>query len=94
MPECETIFVLPPSRRALEERLRGRNTDSDAVIARRLADSIADMSHWNEFDYVVVNDDFEKACNDLEAIIAGRGEALRADRPEIQTLVGSLLTGR
>src|SRR5690606_18313932 len=51
MPECRSIFILPPSRAALEQRLRGRATDSDEIIARRLRDSIADMSHWNEFDY-------------------------------------------
>ena len=65
MPECSSIFILPPSRRALEERLRNRNTDSDEVIARRLRDAVGDMSHWNEFDYVVVNDDFERAVADL-----------------------------
>ena len=53
LPECRSIFVLPPSRAALEQRLRGRGTDSDEVIARRLRDSIADLSHWNEFDYIV-----------------------------------------
>jgi|HigsolmetaAR204D_1030405.scaffolds.fasta_scaffold00191_19 guanylate kinase len=91
MPECRSIFILPPSREALEQRLRGRATDSEAVIARRLRDSIADMSHWNEFDYVVVNDDFERATADLEAITQGRGEHLTASRPEIQTLIGQLL---
>ena len=48
------------------------------MIARRLRDSMADMSHWNEFDYVVVNDDFDRATDDLEAIVAGQGEHLRA----------------
>ena len=91
MPECQSIFVLPPSRAALEQRLRGRNTDSDEVIARRLRDSIADMSRWNEFDYVVVNDDFARATADLETIIAGHGEALRRDRSELQTLLPCLL---
>jgi guanylate kinase len=91
MPECQTIFILPPSRDELERRLRGRGTDSDAVIARRLRDSIADMSHWNEFDYVVVNDDFERATRDLEAIIVGNAEALRRDRPTVQALVNELL---
>ena len=61
VPECRSIFVLPPSRAALEQRLRGRGTDSDEVIARRLRDSLADLSHWNEFDYIVVNDDFDRA---------------------------------
>jgi guanylate kinase len=91
MPECQTIFVLPPSRAALEERLRGRGTDSDEVIARRLRDSIADMSHWSEFDYVVVNDEFARATADLEQIITGQGEALRRVRAELQTLIPTLL---
>jgi guanylate kinase len=91
MPEARTIFVLPPSREALEQRLRGRATDSEEVIARRLRDSIADMSHWNEFDYVVVNDDFERATSDLESIVAGRGEHLRGDRSGLQTLLPGLL---
>jgi guanylate kinase len=91
MPECRTIFILPPSRAALEQRLRGRATDSDGVIARRLRDSIADMSHWNEFDYVVINDEFARATADLEAIARGTGEHLAAARIEVQTLVRHLL---
>jgi guanylate kinase len=91
MPECQSIFILPPSREALEQRLRGRQTDNDEVIARRLRDSIADMSHWNEFDYVVVNDDFERATAELESIVAGHGAALRGDRSELQTLLPRLL---
>jgi guanylate kinase len=93
MPECRSIFILPPSRAALESRLRGRGTDSDEVIARRLRDSIADMSHWNEFDYVVVNDDFDRATADLETIVTGGAEApsLRADRAQLQPLIAELL---
>ena len=91
MPECQSIFILPPSREALEQRLRGRQTDNDEVIARRLRDSIADMSHWNEFEYVVVNDDFERASGELETIIAGLGDTLRRDRSELQTLLRRLL---
>jgi guanylate kinase/non-canonical purine NTP pyrophosphatase (RdgB/HAM1 family) len=74
LPDCVTIFILPPSREALEERLRSRATDSPQVIARRLRDAVGDMSHWREFDYVVVNDDFERAVADLMAIVAGHGE--------------------
>jgi guanylate kinase len=91
LPECRSIFILPPSLQELERRLRNRATDSEEVIARRLRDSTADMSHWSEFDYVVVNRDFEQATADLEAIICGRGESLRRDRSEIQTLVRGLL---
>lgn len=91
LPECQSIFILPPSREALELRLRGRKTDGDEVIARRLRDSIADMSHWNEFDYVVVNDDFARATAELQSVIAGHGESLRRDRSELQTLLPRLL---
>jgi guanylate kinase len=91
LPACVTIFILPPSSRSLEERLRNRQTDSDEVIARRLRDAVGDMSHWNEFNYVVVNDDFERAVSDLASIVEGRGERLRADRPELRGLVTGLL---
>lgn len=91
LPECRTIFVLPPSREALEQRLRSRGTDAEDVIARRLRDSLADLSHWNEFDYIVVNDDFERATADLEAIVTGQGEHLRRDRAELRTLLDKLL---
>jgi len=91
MPDHKSIFILPPTREALELRLRSRQTDSPEVIARRLRDSIADMSHWKEFDYVVVNDDFARATDELCAIVSGQGEHLRADRSDLQTLLPSLL---
>lgn len=91
LPACRSIFILPPSRRALEERLRNRKTDSDEVIARRLRDAVGDMSHWSEFDYVVVNDDFERAVGDLGRIIEGNAEDLRAPRPQLQALLAGLL---
>jgi guanylate kinase len=79
MPDCVTIFILPPSREALEKRLRSRATDSPEVIARRLRDAVSDMSHWREFDYVVVNDDFEQAVGDLMAIVLAHGEPVPAE---------------
>jgi guanylate kinase len=91
MPECSSVFILPPSRRALEERLRKRATDSDAVIARRLRDAVGDMSHWSEFDYVVVNDDFERAVADLGRIVEGQGEPLAANREALAPLLADLL---
>ena len=90
-PKCTSIFILPPSRAALEQRLRARGTDSEAVIARRLADAATDMSHCREFDYAVVNDRFEQAVADLLAIVDGQGAALRANRPEIGALLQSLV---
>jgi guanylate kinase len=91
LPECVNIFILPPSRDALEKRLRDRKTESDAAIARRLADAVGDMSHWSEFDYVVVNDEFERALADLACIVDGEGEALASDRPALAPLLSELL---
>jgi guanylate kinase len=94
-PDCVTTFILPPSRAALEERLRSRKTDSDSVIARRLADAATDMSHCLEFDYAVVNDRFEQAVADLLAIIdcppGTRVAALAANRPSLTALLRSLV---
>ncbi len=89
-PDCTTVFILPPSRRELEARLRNRQTDSDEVIARRLRDSIADMSHYSEFDRVIVNDDFEKAVGQLLDILRGR-PGYEAGRPELRPLLADLL---
>lgn len=91
LPECVSIFILPPSRLSLEDRLRNRRTDSEEVIARRLRDAVGDMSHWNEFDYVVVNDHFEKAVSDLISIVEDHGEHLNAHRPQLQGLLTDLL---
>jgi len=91
LPGCSSIFILPPSRAALEERLRRRQTDSNEVIERRLLDAEGDMSHWNEFDYVVVNDDFDRAVDDLVRIVEGQGEDLTARRPSLAPLLESLL---
>jgi guanylate kinase len=91
LPGCRTIFILPPSREALRQRLNDRRTDSQAVIERRLADAVSDMSHHGEFDFVVVNDDFGRAVDELAAIVQGRGEPLRAGRPELSPVVANLL---
>ena len=90
LPECGSIFILPPSRAELERRLRGRGTDAEDVIQRRLRDAASDMTHWSEFDYVVVNDDFERALTDLHAIVHGRGEASRRGRAGLAKLVAGL----
>lgn len=76
MPECVTIFILPPSHDELVRRLRSRGTDSDEVVERRLRDALSDMAHWQEFDFVVINDDLDTAVAGLEAVLAGSGEAL------------------
>jgi len=91
MPESIGIFILPPSRAELERRLRGRGTDSETVIRRRLADAATDMSHWDEFDFVVINDDFASALESLSEIVRGQGEASRAQRPELRAVIASLI---
>lgn len=78
MPEAVTLFVLPPSPAVIEERLRGRSTDSEAVIARRVADAHSQLERCGEFDYVVVNDDLAAAVDQFEAILVA--ELLRRKR--------------
>ncbi len=91
LPDARTIFILPPTRQALEQRLHARSTDSDAVIHRRLQDARRDIGHWSEFDYVVINDRFEQAVEDLHAIVRERGAPLTAARPEVERLTAQLL---
>jgi guanylate kinase len=92
LPGCCSIFILPPSHEALRKRLNDRRTDSAAVIERRLADAVADMSHYREFDFVVVNDDFATAVDQLAAIIQGRGAPYAAGRTELAGIATDLLS--
>jgi len=79
-PECIGVFILPPSVAELERRMRARGQDADAVIKRRLASAEDEMSHAPEFDYVIINKDFDEARRDLQAII--RVERLRKARTQ------------
>lgn len=92
-PDCLSIFILPPSMHELERRLRGRQTDSEAVITRRLAEATGDMEHWREFDHVVINDDLDRATADLLAILAGQSATTRTDDPATAAHVSRLLAG-
>ncbi|MEO6799650.1 MAG: guanylate kinase [Rhodanobacter sp.] len=88
-PDCVSVFILPPSRAELERRLRGRGSDAPEVIERRLHNSRGEIVHAHEFDYILVNDAFEQALADLQAIVRAvrlrsglqwqRHEALIAD---------------
>ena len=91
LPAARSIFILPPTRDALEVRLRSRSTDSEAVIQRRLRDAEQDMGHWTEFDYVVVNDQFPDALAALVTIINEKGEAFAATGPEVARFAAGLL---
>lgn len=91
MPECVTIFILPPSVEELERRLRDRRTDSPEVIERRLRDAQNDMSHWDEFDYVIINDRLEQAVSDLESVLAGSGESLARKNVSLRRLISRII---
>jgi guanylate kinase len=90
-PDAKLIFIVPPSLDQLEARLRGRRTDSDATIKRRLRDSVSDLGHWHEFDYVIVNDDLAGAAEALVRVVGGSGDDCRSDSPAIRRRVESML---
>lgn len=68
-PECVSIFILPPSIEALEQRLKGRGTDSEEVVDRRMAAVREDVAHVAEFDYVIINDDLNEALREFNAVV-------------------------
>lgn len=94
MPEAVSVFILPPSLQALAERLNGRGTDSAEVIAHRLGESIADIAHYDEFDCLVINDDFNAALADLRAIVRAARLSHRAQSRRQAELIRRLLGGR
>ena len=91
LPGCVTVFILPPSRAALEHRLRSRRTDSDEVIARRLRDALSDMAHYDEFDYIIINDDLDQAIAELQAVLRGEGEANQVSNPALLEQIKNIL---
>jgi len=91
MPDCVTIFILPPSLAELERRLRNRRTDRPEVIERRLKDARSDMTHWKEFDYVIINDDLDDAISSLEAVLSGEGEASSTRHPELRNKIQQIV---
>ena len=85
-----SIFILPPSMRELKERLRRRAEDRDDVIAARLANARAEIEHWRDYDYIVINEDLDTAFAEVEAIVAA--ERLRRDRrPGLFDFISGLL---
>lgn len=90
-PDTVGIFILPPTRAALEERLRNRGKDSDSVIALRLRGATLEMSHYVEFDYLVVNDIFSNALKDLQTIIFSQRLRQVRNAPKIAGLLTELL---
>jgi guanylate kinase len=91
IPQCRSIFVLPPSREALQQRLQGRGQDDAATIARRMREAVAEMSHYAEYDYLVVNDDFETALQEIRSIVLATRLQTQRQASRNRELLSSLL---
>lgn len=91
LPDAVSIFILPPSREELEHRLASRGTDEHAVIERRMRDAVSEMAHHDEYDYLVINDDFTTALRELQALVIAqrlsRERAGKAHAPLLQALL-------
>ena len=86
-----SIFILPPSRSALRERLTSRGQDDDTIINRRMHDAVTEMSHYHEFDYVVVNDDFDQALEDIKTIVSCQRLHIHHQKAHLESLLHELL---
>jgi guanylate kinase len=93
-PSVTTIFISPPSKVELESRLRGRGQDSEEVIARRMEQAQAECSHYNEFDYIIVNDNFDQALLDLTIVVNNQRLKCRQQSIAQQELFSKLLNNK
>jgi guanylate kinase len=91
LPDSLSIFILPPSTDVLLQRLRGRGQDDEATIARRMRDAVNEISHHEEFDYLVVNDDFDQALTELKSIFIANRLIHRRQKCQLQRLLAGLL---
>ncbi|MBK8815326.1 MAG: guanylate kinase [Methylococcaceae bacterium] len=91
-PDCASIFILPPSTAVLEQRLQNRGQDDPAVIARRMRDAVTEIAHHDEFDYMIVNDDFDHALTELKSIVIANRLTRERQKKNLKTLLTALLT--
>jgi len=91
LPDCVGIFILPPSVSALEERLRGRGQDSDEIIQRRMRDARTEASHYDEYEYLIINDDFDTALNELRSVFVSQRLLLGCQQQRHSGLLAELL---
>jgi guanylate kinase len=91
MPQARSIFILPPSQQALRQRLTNRGQDSDAIIEGRMREAVSEMSHYVEYDFLVINDDFAAALEDLKAIFRANRLQQTPQQQRFSTLLASLL---
>lgn len=89
-PECISIFILPPSKAALEQRLKGRGKDNEAVIAKRMAAVTADVAHVAEFNYVIINDNLDEALRELNAVVLSARLRCASQLSRHQALINQL----
>lgn len=89
--EVKTIFILPPSRAELENRLNKRGQDSAEVIAKRMAQAQSEMSHYNEYDFLLINDDFEQTLQQFEQIVLAHRQQLPNQQSKFANLITELL---
>lgn len=94
LPDTVAIFILPPSREVLKQRLTGRGTDDDSVIERRMRDADNEMSHYNDAEYLIINDDFSKALYDLESVIHSQTLTLERQKMHHGELIASIEASR
>lgn len=91
LPDCVSIFILPPSIEVLRQRLQNRGQDNEEIIARRMRDAVTEMSHYSEFDYLIVNDDFNLALNQLKSIIIANRLQQKRQQSRLDPLLNDLL---
>ncbi|MDD7568900.1 MAG: guanylate kinase [[Actinobacillus] rossii] len=91
VPSVKSIFILPPSLAELEHRLIGRGQDSAEVIAERMSKAMNEISHYDEYDYVIINDNFEQALSDLQGILRAEKLTLTYQQRENKALINELL---
>ncbi|MCF7201398.1 guanylate kinase [Pseudomonas oligotrophica] len=91
MPQARSIFILPPTQEALRQRLNNRGQDSDEIIERRMREAVSEMSHYVEYDYLVINDDFSHALTDLQAIFRANQLRQQAQQQRHRQLLEQLL---
>jgi guanylate kinase len=91
MPHAKSIFILPPTQEALRQRLTNRGQDSDEVIEKRMREAVSEMTHYVEYDYLVINDDFAHALIDLQAIFRANQLLQAPQQQRFRTLLEELL---
>ncbi|MEL7561154.1 guanylate kinase [Stutzerimonas chloritidismutans] len=91
MPQTKSIFILPPTQEALRQRLTNRGQDSDDVIEKRMREAVSEMTHYVEYDYLVINDDFAHALIDLQAIFRANQLLQTAQQQRFEAMLGQLL---